>query len=154
MKANQLASRRWLCVAIVPLVLSLSCTRGPSTARCPNEFSPSKLSRKQLEKHGIADIPESSATARENVRWAVEHRRSWIKDNYPGVVSVEIGPGWGVTYTNDQYGNTSYHHAKDYMVVAVVETLGDCPDPERGQLMVLDSENNRVPVRFEYLLKG
>jgi hypothetical protein len=112
------------------------------------------MTSSELEHHGVGDIPEGSATTLESVQWAVEHRRGWIARNYPKVSSVDVGPGWGVTYTHDQYGNTTYHHTKDYMVVTVVADKSACPDPDRGQLMVIARNYRRVPVRFEYRLKS
>lgn len=105
----------------------------------------------QLKDHGIGDIPERGSTTLETVRWAVEHRKGWIEKNYPDVASVDVGPGWGVTYSNDQYGNKTYHRAKDHMVVTVVGRKAACPDPERGKLFVLAEDGVRVPVRFAYL---
>ncbi len=105
----------------------------------------------QLKRHGIADIPEQAATSLSSVRWAVEHRKGWISENYPDISSVDVAPGWGVTYSNDQYGTTTYHRGKDHMVVAVVSSKTACPDPERGKLFVLGQDGARVPVRFEYL---
>jgi hypothetical protein len=116
---------------------------------CPGQTDPGRLTTRQLIAHGIGGIPERGSTARERVVWAVDHRRGWIERNYPDVVDVVAGPGWGVTYSNDQYGNTTYHHVKDYMVVTIVGTKAACPDPERGILFII-GRNERIPVRFEY----
>ena len=108
------------------------------------------MTDEQLEKLGIAGIPERPATSEKNVRWVVDHRHGWIERNYPDIVDVSEGDGWGVTYSNDRYGNTTYHHSGDYIVVATVSRATSCPDPARGNLFLLDEDNTRVPVRFEF----
>lgn len=134
------------------LLTQAGCRQSPLSAStpCPGQPNPGRLTDRQLKEHGIGGIPERPATARENVEWALEHRRGWIEKNYPGVVNVVLGPGWGVTYSNDQYGNKTYHRVKDYMLVTIVGAKSSCPDPERGILFIIAREGMRVPVRFDY----
>lgn len=144
--------RRAFVAAVVVIVGSfVGCGKGAQAARCPGEFEPGKMTDRQLKAHGIGDIPERSATSLENATWVVNHRAGWIKTNYPDVSSVSVGEGWGVTYSNNQYGDTTYHRRKDYMVVTVVKGKPACPDPDRGRLFVLAEDGLRVPVRFSYL---
>ena len=130
-------------------MLAAGCAE-PSTAKCPGQFNPQKLTNKQLTKHGIADIPIRPSTSQTNVRWVVDHRGDFIRKNYPDVVDVSVGDGWGVTYSNDQFGNTTYHHTPDHIVVATVAHKASCPDPVRGTLFLLDQDNDRTPVRFDF----
>jgi len=137
---------------VVACVIAASFTAcaGSAPLRCPGEFDPSGFTRRQLERHGTGDIPVASATTFDNVRATVENRHGWIEQNYPNVVSVDVGDGWGVSYTNNKYGDTTFHRRADHMIVVVVKTKADCPDPARGQLMLLDRHDDRVPVRFVY----
>jgi hypothetical protein len=112
------------------------------------------MSDAQLAQANIASIPRQGATTRANVRLAEKRSRRFIKQNYLGVVETGIGPGWGVTYAQDQYGNDTFHHAPDHMIVAVVGKRGECPDPGRGTLFVFGKGDLRVPVQFLYRHAG
>ena len=127
----------------------MSCAKAQTVA-CPGQFSPVGWSDETLERHGIANIPMRPATSLANVRWVVAHRGDFIRKNYPDVVDVTDGFGWGVTYSNDKYGNTTYHHDPDHIVVATVSKKTSCPDPSRGTLFLLDKDNDKTPVRWDF----
>jgi hypothetical protein len=117
---------------------------------CPRQFDPAGLSNAELQHEEFGKIPEREATTRQTVTDTVELRRGWIERNYPGVQAVEVGEGWGVTFTRDQLGNITFHRDPDHMIVTTVATRSDCPDPDRGALLVFSSGGERVPVRFVY----
>jgi hypothetical protein len=146
--------RRLLGAALIAGVLltQARCRQSPvaTSTPCPGQSDPGRMTDRQLKKHGIGGIPERPATARENVEWALDHRRKWIEENYRGVVDVVVGEGWGVAYSNDQYGNKTYHRERDHMLVTIVSAKSSCPDPERGILFVIARDGMRVPVRFAY----
>src|SRR5262245_61566856 len=96
------ANRRTIAVDVVLLLLLGAAFAGCGRAahvHCPGQFDPSQFTTEQLEKHGTSDIPVTAATTLDNVRWTVEHRTGWITANYHNVVSVDVGTGWGVSYT-------------------------------------------------------
>ena len=126
----------------------------PRGTACPAPPNPSRLSDSQLAQAVISTIPKTDATKLSNVRTALSRSRRFIKQNYLDVVEVGIGPGWGVSYTLDQYGNDTFHHTADHMIVAVVGKRDECPDPARGTLFVFGNEDLRVPVRFLYRNAG
>lgn len=134
---------------MVAFALGAGCS-GRQAADCPGLFNPGRLSRSQLEREGIGRIPERGSTTLEVVRSTIERRRGWIKRNYPGVEDVASGEGWGVTYVRDQFGNITYKHADDHMIVVTMKTKQTCPDPDRGTLLILTPDGLRVPVRFAY----
>jgi hypothetical protein len=108
------------------------------------------MSTRELKEANIASIPRQAATKLEEVKEAEAKSRRFIRQNYGNVIDVGVGPGWGVNYTQDRFGNVTFHHAPDHMVVAVVAERRDCPDPERGTLFVFGDSGLRVPVRFLY----
>jgi hypothetical protein len=55
-----------------------------------------------------------------------------------------------VNYTRDKYGNITYHRRPDFMIVTTVQARSDCPDPDRGTLLIFGAKGLRVPVRFAY----
>jgi hypothetical protein len=114
------------------------------------------MTQSQLEQANIASIPRQGATTLANVRTAETRSRRFIKQNYLDVVETGTGPGWGVTYAQDSYGNVTFHHASDQLVVAVVGKRSECPDPARGTLFVFGNREGdlRVPVRFLYRRAG
>jgi len=132
------------------LAVGLACSHAPSGTACPAPPNPSRLTDAQLAQVVISTIPKTDATKLPNVRTALARSRRFIKQNYPDVVEVGVGKGWGVSYTLDQYGNDTFHHTPDHMIVAVVATRSACPDPARGTLFVFGKEDLRVPVRFLY----
>jgi len=141
--------------AVVPLFVALAaCGGSPSGSACPAALEPSHMSDKQLAEANIASIPRRDATTMANVRTAEKRSRRFIEKNYLDVVEVGIGPGWGVTYAQDQYGNIKFRHGKDHMIVAVVGKRSECPDTERGTLFVFGKGDLRVPVRFLYRHAG
>lgn len=137
-------------VGVFALIVAIGCSTEPAASACPGQFDPGRLSQSELRREGIGKIPERDATTEDHVNETVVRRRGWIERNYPGVVDVAIGEGWGVTYTRDQYGNITYHRAPDHMIVTTVGMRKACPDPERGTLLIFGSEGLRVPVRFQY----
>jgi hypothetical protein len=140
---------------VVPFfVLVAGCGRGPTGSACRAALDPSHMSSKQLAQANIASIPRQAATTLANVRTAEKRSRRFIKQNYLGIVEIGIGPGWGVTYSQDQYGNNTFRHGSDRMVVAVVGKRSECPDPARGTLFVFGKGDLRVPVRFLYRHTG
>jgi len=112
------------------------------------------MSQAELVQANIASIPRQGATTLANVRLAEKRSRRFIRQNYADVVEVGIGPGWGVTYAQDQYGNDTFVHKPDHMIVAVVGKRSECPDPARGTLFVFGKGDLRVPVRFLYRHAG
>lgn len=137
-------------LVVLGLLAVAACSREPATTACPGQFDPSDLSQAQLRRENIGRIPEQGATTRDTVAATVAQRRGWIKQNYRGVVDVAVGDGWGVTYTRDQYGNVTFHRDDDHMIVTTINAKANCPDPERGTLLIFGPENLRVPVWFVY----
>ena len=129
-----------------------ACASTPATTGCPGHFDPSEMSDAELRRQELGKIPERGSTSRETVTDTVALRRSWIEENYRGVETVAVGEGWGVTYTNDELGNKTFHRGPDHIIVATLASRGDCPDPERGTLLVFSSDGKRVPVRFVFRL--
>jgi hypothetical protein len=137
---------------VLALVVALAvggCASEQATS-CPRQFDPAGLSNAELQNEEFGKIPERQATTRQTVTDTVALRRGWIERNYPGVQAVEVGAGWGVTFTRDQLGNITFHRDPDHMIVTTVATRSDCPDPDRGALLVFSSGGERVPVRFVY----
>lgn len=131
-------------------IVAPACASTPAATDCPGHFDPSEQSDAELRRQEFGKIPERGATSRELVTDTVALRRSWIRENYPGIETVDVGEGWGVTYSNDELGNTTFHRRADHMIVATLASQDDCPDPERGTLLVFSSDRKRVPVRFVY----
>lgn len=155
----QIASRATLARAPGPgqrrllvllLLAIIACSREPAATACPGQFDPSDLSRAQLRQENIGRIPEQGATSRETVAQTVAQRRGWIRENYRGVLDVAVGDGWGVTFTRDQLGDVTFHREDDHMIVTTVNSKANCPDPERGTLLIIGPEGLRVPVWFVY----
>lgn len=143
-------NRAFLVLAtIVVMLAGQSCSR-VHTRACPGQFDPSRFTQAQLKEANIGRIPETGATTKESVSWVVKNHGGWIRRNYPGVVKIEVGRGWGVTVTRDQYGDMHFTHKPDNLVMTTVSHRSDCPDPERGTLLVFNSEKLRVPVVFAY----
>lgn len=117
---------------------------------CPGQYDPSDIKTSQLKRENIGRFPERGATTRAFVERTIVQRREWIEKNYAGVVEVAIDDGWGVTYTRNKYGDISFHRKADYLILTTVKTRKDCPDPERGTLLIFGSRGLRVPVRFAY----
>jgi len=138
-----------VCLGIVALTSTAGCSREQAIP-CPGQFDPSGLSAVELKREGISKIPEQEATTREHVTKTIDQQHGWIERNYEAVVDVGIGDGWGVAFTRDQYGNITYHRGRDYLILTTVETKDDCPDPDRGTLLIFGTEGLRVPVRFAY----
>lgn len=135
-------------------LLASGCGRGAGGFACPTEFTPVGKTNAELEKANIATIPRQEATTKANVLAAERKSRRFIKQNYPNVLDVGVGRGWGVNYTQDPYGKITFHRRPDYMVVVVVRSRGDCPDPERGTLFVFGNDGLRAPVQFLYREKA
>jgi hypothetical protein len=135
-------------------VAIIACAGEPRGTSCPGQFDPSKLSQTDLQQIDIATIPRREATTAAEVSRAIAKSRRFIEQNYAGVVEVGTGRGWGVSYTQDVYGNDTFHHTPDHMVVAVVAKRSDCPDPSRGTLFVYGADALRTPVRFLYRKAG
>jgi len=112
------------------------------------------MSTSQLRQANIAFIPEQGTTSLANVRRAAQRSRGFIRRNYPGVVEVGIGKGWGIYYTLDQYGDKSFHHSRDHMVAVALGKRSECPGPDTGTLFVFGNDDVRVPVRFLYRHSG
>jgi hypothetical protein len=142
------------CAVVPLLVLLAGCGRGPTGSACPAALDPSHMSNKQLAQVNIASVPRQGATSLANVRTAEKRSRRFIKENYLDVVEIGIGPGWGATYAQDDYGNVTFRHGSDHMLVAVVGKRSECPDPGRGTLFVFGEGDLRVPVRFLYRHAG
>ncbi|HYZ91807.1 MAG TPA: hypothetical protein VFA34_05365 [Actinomycetota bacterium] len=140
------------CVVAGALVLGSlgACSSEPQAAACPGQYNPSKLSDRALRRENIGKLPERGATTQSHVERTLAQRHGWIEANYPGVVDVKVDDGWGVTYTRDQYGDITFHHAPDFLIETTVAKRRDCPDPERGTLLIFGPEGLRVPVRFVY----
>jgi hypothetical protein len=127
-----------------------ACSSGPQARPCPGQFDPGKLSDRALRRENIGKLPERGATTRDNVERTIAQRRGWIEQNYAGVEVVQVADGWGVTYTRDQYGDVTFTRARDFLILTTVKTRSDCPDPERGTLLIFGPGGLRVPVRFAY----
>lgn len=133
---------------ITALVLG-GCSTNESIS-CPRQFDPGGLADAQLKNLEFGRIPDRGATTRESVTKTIQLRRNWIERNYRGVEALEVGEGWGVTYSRDELGNITFHREPDHIIVTTVTERSDCPDPEKGTLLIFNSEKQRVPVRFEY----
>ena len=112
------------------------------------------MTQSQLEQANIATIPKQGATTEANVRAALKRSRTFFKQNYTGIVETGVGKGWGVTYSQDQYGNQTFHHAPDRMIVVLMDKSSNCPDPGQGTLFLYGKGDLRVPVRFLYRSSG
>jgi hypothetical protein len=136
------------------LVIVAACGHGPSGSACPVDVDPSHMTQAELERANIAGIPKQGATTKANVDVALKRSRRFFKQNYAGIVQIGTGKGWGVTYSQDQYGNQTFHHAPDVMIVVLMDKRDNCPDPDRGTLFLYGKEDLRVPVRFLYRGRG
>lgn len=136
-------------LAIVLSLIVGGCSSKEATS-CPGQFDPSGLSNAQLKNQELGRIPEQEATTRQSVTETIAQRRGWVERNYTAVRNVEVGQGWGLTYTRNEYGDIKFHRAPDFMIVTTVQTRSDCPDPDRGTLLIFGSDKLRVPVRFVY----
>lgn len=132
------------------LCIAAACSGDPETKNCPGQFDPGGLSDTELRRH-YGELPESTATTEESVRATIDERRGFLERQYSGVVDVEAGEGWGVSYTRDELGNVTFHRKPDRMVVVTQEKRSDCRDPERGTVLLFTPSGDRVPVRFVYL---
>ena len=135
-------------VATLVLTAGGSCSRGAPVSACPGQQNPVNLSRSQLQLRGPGIVPERGATTKSNVASMVRQRRGYLEKTYRGVAKVYTGDGWGITRTNDQYGNITYHRRHDYMVVVEFAAARHCPDTSNGTLALLDPEGRRVPIKF------
>jgi hypothetical protein len=147
------AAKKAFILGALFLVAFAGCKRGPGGFVCPGQFDPSHKSTRELKKLNIASIPRQEATKLAEVKEAEQKSRRFIRQNYQHVIDIGVGRGWGVNYTQDRFGNVSFHHVPDYMVVVVVAEHGDCPDPERGTLFVFGYSGLRVPARFLFAEK-
>lgn len=55
-----------------------------------------------------------------------------------------------MTQTRDELGNITLRREPDQIIVAKVAERSDCPDPDKGTLLIFSPDKKRVPVRFEY----
>jgi hypothetical protein len=148
---------RTIAAAAIVGVLATGCSGStPKGLSCPSPLEPTHMTDAQLGQLNIASIPRQGATSLQNVKRALVRSRHFIRTNYLDVVEIGIGPGWGVSYSQDQYGNDAFHHSADHMIYAVVGKRSECPDTSRGTLFVFGegTEDLRVPVRFLYRKAG
>ena len=139
-----------MAVTAILLSAAVACTTDKAARACPGQYNPSRIKTSQLKRENIGRIPERGATTREFVEQTIVQRRTWIEKNYSGVVDIAVDDGWGVTYTRNQYGDITFHRTPDFLILTTVETRKDCPDPERGTLLIFGKKGLRVPVRFAY----
>lgn len=135
---------------VIAVALVAPACASDQTIACPGQFDPGPLSDEQLQRAEIGRVPERGATDRETILETIAQRRAWLDENYEGVERVEAGQGWGVTHSRDELGNITFHREPDNIIVTTVAERANCPDPEKGTLLIFSPDNRRVPVRFVY----
>ncbi len=123
----------------------------PVTASCPGQFDPaSERTREWFRRPNADGLPERGTTTRLRVLSAIDDSRVFLRDRYQGVESVDVGGGWGVTFSADRDGEVSYHREPDYMAVVTLAQRADCPSGPMAMLFLDTPQGRGVPVLFRY----
>jgi hypothetical protein len=129
-------------------LVAVTCSREGTVHACPGQSTWRAASTDaELSADGL---PPRGATTLVSVRWAAENARASLHRNFVGVMRVDVGAGWGVTYSVDSKQKISFHRAPDHLVVVTLGERSECPTGPLLNHFVEGKTGGRVPVRFLY----
>lgn len=159
-----------VCVAIVTIASGLFAENArrstvaklgeatPSTRDCPGQIdpvNPDAAAQRWLSHPNADGLPQQGTTTFSQTIASIAQDRASVEQTYDGVVSIGIGPGWGVTYSEDRPFHSVDHHAPDYEAVVTLDSRSHCPSGALSNHFLTTPDNRRgVPVLFRYRTTG